>query len=224
MQDISFSYNTQEEELIMPEYGRSVQNLVQYCKTVVDPVYRQAVAEGIVEIMQIMTPYNKNFEEHRKKLWHHLFRIAKYEIEVVPPGGQIPTPDLDVVKPETVEYPAAVERNRHYGGYVNAMIKKAMELEDKAKQEAFAVIIASYMKLAHKNWNKDNFISDEQIREDLSHMSKGILNVPEDAVLDISSGFTRHQRQRPPNQYKGGKGSKHKNRNKGRNQSQKRYY
>lgn len=100
MQNIVFSYNTQEEELIMPEYGRSVQNLVYYCKTVVDPVYRQAVAESIVEIMQIMTPYNKNVEEHRKKLWHHLFRIAKYEIEVLPPGGQIPTPELILLNPK----------------------------------------------------------------------------------------------------------------------------
>lgn len=227
MQEISFVYNTQVDELIMPEYGRGVQNLIQYCKTIPDPEYRQAVAESIIEIMQIMTPYNKNVEEHRKKLWHHLFRIAAYQIEVTPPGGYIPTPEADLIKPEPIEYPSSLDRNRHYGAYVNAMIKKAIELEDPVKKEAFAVIIGSYMKLAFKNWNKEHYVSDELIKEDLLNMSKGVLQIPDEAVLDINTGFTRHQRLRPNNQNKskGGKGKHHnKNKNKNRNQNQKRYY
>ncbi len=217
-EDIQFTYNTQEEELIMPEYGRNVQNLVQYCKSIPDPQYRQAVAEGIVEIMQIMTPYNKNVEEHRKKMWHHLFRIAQYEIEVVPPGGYMPTPDSDKVKPEPIEYPSSLDRNRHYGAYVSAMVRKAMELEDPAKKEAFAVVIGSYMKLAFKNWNKEHYVSDELIKEDLLHMSKGTLVIPDEAVLDISTGFTRHQRMKPSGfqKNKGGKFNKNRNKNKPR--------
>ncbi|MBK9959948.1 MAG: DUF4290 domain-containing protein [Saprospiraceae bacterium] len=175
MQDVHFVYNTSLDELIMPEYGRMVQDLVLHCKAIEDPKYRQSFAETVIELMQIMTPYNRNFEEHRKKLWHHFFRIAQYKIDVIPPTGIIPTPENDIIIPEKIEYPHALERNRHYGNYVNAMIQKAITLEDPKKKMAFAVIIASYMKMAFKNWNKEHYVSDEIIKEDLFNMSKGVL-------------------------------------------------
>jgi hypothetical protein len=92
MRDVQFVYNTQLEELIIPEYGRNVQELVRHCKTIEDNEYRHAFAESILDLMQIMTPYNRNLEEHRKKLWHHFFRIAKYDINITPPPGVTPSP------------------------------------------------------------------------------------------------------------------------------------
>ena len=105
MQDVHFVYNTSLDELIMPEYGRMVQDLVLHCKAIEDPKYRQSFAETVIELMQIMTPYNRNFEEHRKKLLHHFFRIAQYKIDVIPPTGIIPTPENDIIIPEKIEYP-----------------------------------------------------------------------------------------------------------------------
>ncbi|MBK6702110.1 MAG: DUF4290 domain-containing protein [Saprospiraceae bacterium] len=203
MRDVQFVYNTQLEELIIPEYGRNVQELVRHCKTIEDNEYRHAFAESILDLMQIMTPYNRNLEEHRKKLWHHFFRIAKYDINITPPPGVTPSPDLDFVKPEKIPYPGRAERYRHYGNYVNAMILKAIELEDPAKREAFSVLIASYMKTAYKNWNKEHYVNDDIIKEDLHNMSKGKLVLPDDVTLDSNVSFTRHQRKpnfKPRNQ------------------------
>jgi len=211
MQDVHFVYNTSLDELIMPEYGRMVQDLVLHCKAIEDPKYRQSFAETVIELMQIMTPYNRNFEEHRKKLWHHFFRIAQYKIDVIPPTGIIPTPENDIIIPEKIEYPHALERNRHYGNYVNAMIQKAITLEDPKKKMAFAVIMASYMKMAFKNWNKEHYVSDEIIKEDLFNMSKGVLEIPEETVLEVATNYTRHQKIRPNNYKGGGKNQKHYN-------------
>lgn len=72
---VTFSYNTSESELSMPEYGRNVQALVMHCKGIQDPIYRQVFAEEIINLMQIMTPYNKNIDEHRRKLWHHFLEL-----------------------------------------------------------------------------------------------------------------------------------------------------
>ena len=66
------------------------------------------------------------------------------------------------------------------------MIQKAITLEDPKKKMAFAVIIASYMKMAFKNWNKEHYVSDEIIKEDLFNMSKGVLEIPEETVLEVA--------------------------------------
>lgn len=179
LENVSFTYNTSQAELIMPEYGRNVQDLVIHCKSIENPDLRQAFAEEVVNLMQIMTPYNRNIDEHRKKLWHHFFRIAKYDINVVTPYGFIPTPDEDKLRPERILYPKGTDKYRHYGNYVNILIKKALEMELGQKQDEFAHIIGSYMKMAYKNWNKEHYVSDELIKNDLAVMSNGKLVIDE---------------------------------------------
>ncbi len=210
---INFNYNTEGSELIMPEYGRNVQMLINVCKTIEDDWERQGFAESIIELMQIITPYNRNFEEHRKKLWHHFFRIAKYDIKVNPPVGMEFSKELDFVKPEKISYPLNAEKFRHYGSYVSEMISKAKSLDDPEKKKAFALIIASYMKTAIRNWNKEHFISDESIKEDLANMSKGELRISDDVTLEVNQGTPRHLRNR--NFQKGGhRGKFNNNKNK----------
>ena len=187
MENVSFTYNTSQVELIMPEYGRNVQDLVLFCKTIQEPVYRQAFADEVINLMQIMTPYNRNIDEHRKKLWHHFFRIAQYQIDVKTPYGFVPTPDEDKLRPEKIEYPKGTDKFRHYGNYVNVLIKKAMAMESGQKRDEFAHIIGSYMKMAYKNWNKEHFVSDEMIKFDLAQMSNGLL------VIDENIQFAAHE-------------------------------
>lgn len=194
--DITFNYNTQGTELTMPEYGRNVQQLVGYCKSIQDLEERQAFAEAIVELMQIITPYNRNYEEHRKKLWHHFFRIADYNINVSPPYEMDISKESDIIKPDKIQYPKSSDRYRHYGAYINNMIDKAKQLEDPAKKEAFALIIASYMKTAFRNWNKEHYISDESIKEDLANISQGELRLGDEVAIEVSQGTPRHLRQK----------------------------
>lgn len=189
----NFTYNSNSEQLVMPEYGRNVQELVGHCKTIIDDKYRQSFAETIVDLMQIMTPYNKNMEEHRKKLWHHFFRIAKYDINIEPPTGVVPSPEEDILKPRTIPYPKTNERYRHYGNFINELIGKAMVMEAGPKRDEFSVLIGSFMKMAYKNWNKDHYINDELIKNDLRKISNNILSLDENVVLD-SVVSAKHQK------------------------------
>lgn len=222
IENINFEYSTQIELLIMPEYGRNVQDLVRHCKTIEEPRYRQSFAEGIIDLMQIMTPYNKNLDEHRKKMWHHFFRIAKYDIEVIPPAGVIPTPDKDVLKPTKIEYPPNNEKFRHYGNYINGLIKKAVELEDSKKKLEFACLIGSFMKTAYVGWSKDQHITDEIIKSDLKTLSKGQLILPDEVVLVAATSSTQHRADKKPTQLAKNK-NKQNFKKKAKNKNKQRY-
>ncbi|MBK7339043.1 MAG: DUF4290 domain-containing protein [Saprospiraceae bacterium] len=194
MREVSFLYNTQNARLIMPEYGRTVQDLIWHCKRIEEDGYRQAFAESVIEIMQIMTPYNRNIEENRKRLWHHLFRIAEYDIKVTPPPGCEVTAESDTIHPEKVKYPRINNRNRHYGSYVSDLIKKAVEIEPGQKQDEFAMIIGSFMKLAVKTWNKEHYINDEAVKNELYSMSGGVLQLDPEVSLDSFSANPKFQK------------------------------
>ncbi|HRI00567.1 MAG TPA: DUF4290 domain-containing protein [Saprospiraceae bacterium] len=190
----SFIYNTQTEHLIMPEYGRVVQDLVRHCKTLENDQFRQSFAESVIDLMQIMTPYNRNMDENRKKLWHHFFRIAEYDIKVNPPAGVEISPEKDIIHPTKIPYPTITKRNRHYGGYINQLIEKALKMEPGQKRDEFAVIIGSFMKLAVKTWNKEHYVSDEMIKVELNHMTNGELSIAEEVSLDAYFSNAKFQK------------------------------
>lgn len=193
-------YNSQMEELIIPEYGRNVQRLIFHAKTIEDDVVRQKFTEQVIELMFQMQPQNRSAEDIREKLWKHLFRIASYDIKVVPPSGIIPTAESAKVKPEHVEYPEKEQKFRHYGGSVQKLIRKALEMEPGPKRDAFVSVIASYMKLAYRTWNKEHFVSDDVIKADLEIISGGKLVLPD--VIDNLLQPTPQQSRRGNNNNK----------------------
>lgn len=180
-------YNSQKDQLIISEYGRNVQNLIEYAKTIEEDEKRQVFVEGLVDLMHQMNPSHKNNAEYREKLWRHLFRIANYEINVTPPIGETPSPDSKHFIPSRLEYPENQKRFRHYGLNVKELLKKAQIMEDEEMKAEFLIVIASYMKLAYRTWNQDHYISDEIIKSDIVSMSDGKLSLPDDLTIDISA-------------------------------------
>lgn len=210
MKSHNMEYNSQKEDLIISEYGRNVQNLIEYAKTEKDVLERQRMAESIVELMHMMNPANKSNDDYKEKLWRHFFRIAKYEINVIPTIGEVPTPEDDIPRAMSLEYPSKVNTFRHYGQYVKQLIEKAIEMEDKEKQDEFCMVIASYMKLAYRTWNKEHFVSDEVIKEDLSRMSKGILTLTEDETIDVSAAINKEKRKQWTSKRPSGRNNNHR--------------
>ncbi len=183
----TFEYNSQRPVLVIPEYGRHIQKMIDYAKTIEDKETRQQTANAIVDLMGQMVPQAKHEEDHGDKLWKHFFRIADYNIDVVPPNGEMPAPS----KPPSLEslpYSQSKIEFRHYGKYVMSLINKAMQMEDGEKKDGFVLIIAAYMKLAYRNWNRDHAINDENIRTDVKMMSGGKLDLPEKVNLDFLGG------------------------------------
>lgn len=185
MIDWNMTYNSAKEKLIIPEYGRHVQLLVDYAKTLEDDELRQRLAERIIRLMMQMVPQNRNIEDYKGKLWRHLFRIAQSDLRVSPPEGvKIPEDVSGRLIPEDVPYPTSEAKFRHYGHNVQTLIKKAIDMEEGPKKDGFVASIAAYMKLAYKTWNREHYVSDDVIKADLKAMSKGVLVLPEEQSLE----------------------------------------
>lgn len=203
-------YNSQKNQLIIPEYGRNVQNMIAYAKTIEDPEKRQRVVEGIVKLMMQMNPQNKNLAEYRERLWKHLFHIAGYELDVTVPEGIVISKEQAAQRPDPLSYPAYETRYRHYGHQVQILIKKAVEMEDQEKKKEFVKVIAAYMKLAYKTWNADANINDNIIKADLKEISDKQLEMdPDEPINYLASSFTKPKRH-TSNNYKNHKGGKKK--------------
>ncbi len=180
-----FEYNSERPNLIIPEYGRHIQKMIEYTKTIEDPKKRQRSAEAIIDLMNQMVPQGRQEEDYVDKLWKHFFRIAEYQIDVTPPSGKKPE-QHDLAKDlSTLPYSQTDLKYRHYGKNVNTMIARAIEMEDGPIKDGFIHTIASYMKLAYKNWNKDHYVSDENIVTDIHIISAGRLSIPDGSNLDL---------------------------------------
>lgn len=200
----NMEYNSSKDHLIIPEYGRNVQLLVQHCTEIADDDERQAFASKLVDLIQQMHPQYKNVEEYRSKIWIHLFRISNYELNVETPSGEVPTREQYDAKPEPLEYPVSKARFRHYGNNVQILINKALEMEEGPVRDGFVQVIGSYMKLAYKTWNKDHYVSDDVVKSDLKSLSKGLLVLGEDVLLNKLNYQTKR---RPSSSSSGGRRS-----------------
>jgi hypothetical protein len=167
-------YNTNRTKLIMPEYGRNIQQMVDFVRTIEDPEIRQRNARSIIELMGVLNPHLKNVEDFRHKLWDHLFLIADFDIDVASP---YPTPTKEKLfrKPDPIPYPKVHRKNRHLGKNLSAVIEKALAETDEEKRRGFTYSIAYYMKLAYTNWHREP-VHDDMIKEELSEITKGELN------------------------------------------------
>lgn len=209
-------YNSQNEKLIISEYGRNVQNLINYCKTIEDEGERQSFAEAIVDLMHQMNPTQRNNQEYKEKLWHHLFRIANYDIEVKPTIGDVPDRDSDDAQVRKLEYPQSQRSFRQYGQLVKDLINKAIEMEDEEKRDEFVMVIASYMKLAYRTWNKQHYVNDEMIKGDIISLSEGKLKIPEERAIEVHTSHSGRKSRRSGGQSSQRPGSRHHRSNKRR--------
>lgn len=192
----NMTYNSQRELLRMPEYGRNIQLMVEFVRTIEDKEERQAYAEKVVQLMQMMNPSNKLLEDYIDKLWTHFFQIAEFDIDVVPPNGIVPTEETAMKKPDQIDYPHSQMKFRHYGHYIQKMLTKALAMEDEEKRDGYFRTIGSYMKLAYKTWNREHYVSDEIIKEDLVALSNGAVKLDVDVNLDLLAQPTRSNHKR----------------------------
>ena len=200
MKKHNYDYNTQREHLVIREYGRHLQGMVEYAASVEDKVKRNGLAQGIIELMGQMNPGLRNVDEFRHKLWDHMYIISGGKLDVDSP---YPKPNLEQIhkRPKHMGYPRQAIRLKHYGKNVERMIEKASTMEDEDKKRGFTECIGNYMKLVHRNWNKEN-ANDEIIKQDIVSLSNGALHLDEDSNLDSLTRATPPRRNRPDN-YRG---------------------
>ena len=208
-------YNSQKKTLVIPEYGRNIQNMILYAKTIEEKERRQDFVENLIELMHQMNPQEKNLLDYKPKLWSHIMKIAEYDLDVDIPEGIDVNPKKKIDR-EKLSYPDHNNRYRHYGNNVIKLIDKAIAMEDGEEKTEFVRIIATYMKTAYRTWNKEHYVSDEIIKSDLVSISKGKLSISEEAVIDNGVSYSGPKRKKS-----GGRNQGSRNRNGSRNRRRK---
>jgi hypothetical protein len=166
-------YNTIRNQLVMREYGRHIQKMIEHLVGIEDPDRRQANAQAVIELMGFLNPHLKNVEDFRHKLWDHLFLISDFKLEVKSPYP-IPTKETLKAKPKPLHYPKRYPKFSHLGKNLEVVINKALKEENPDKRLGFANAVAYYMKLAYNNWHKE-IVHDDAIQQELTGITDGQL-------------------------------------------------
>ncbi len=178
-------YNTLRNHLIMKEYGRHIQKMVEYVLTVEDRTRRQQQAQMVIELMGSLNPHLKNVDDFRHLLWDHLFFVSDFKLDVDCPYP-IPTKETYKIKPDPLPYPKRKPKYSHLGKNLELVINKALNEQNQEKRTGFATSIAYYMKLAYSTWHKE-LAHDDSIRAELNKITNGQLEFD-------STPFVKHYR------------------------------
>ena len=166
-------YNTTRSRLLMPEYGRNVQKMVEYLVTVDDREKRLKQAEIIIELMGTLNPHLKTIEDYKHKLWDHLFQMTDFNLDVDSPYP-CPTPEAVFAKPEVLPYPQDNFPHRHLGKNIQVLLNRAMTETNEETRHGLTQAIGYYMKLAYANWHKEP-VHDDMIKNELAEITGGLL-------------------------------------------------
>ena len=170
-------YNSERDHLVIPEYGRNIQKMIQFACAVNDRQERNKVAEAIVDVMGNLNPHFRDVNDFKGKLWTHLFKISRGKLEI-----DAPYPKPDSIEEEKVSkrlpYPSQKIRYKHYGKAVEFMISAAREMEEGDERTALVQTIANLMKKCYLNWNRDS-VNDQMIIDQLYELSEGELKPPD---------------------------------------------
>lgn len=187
-------YNTQQRKLPLPEYGRSVQNMVDYALTIEDRAERQRCANTIVNIMGGMFPHLRDVEDFNHKLWDHLAIMSDFRLDIDYPVEIVKKESLEV-KPERIPYSQNNIHYRHYGRFIQDLIQIAVDYPEGDERKQLISMIANHMKKDYLNWNKDG-VEDQKILDDLYELSGGKIRVlPEELRLVEPRTFIPRRRQ-----------------------------
>ena len=177
-------YNTNRTKLLMPEYGRNIQQMVEYCKSILSKEERNEVAKTIVEFMGQRNPHLRDEENYKHKLWDHLYILADYDLDVDAPYPFPTKEELDQ-KPNGMDYPSFDNEYKFYGKSILQLIDRAIELEEGEEKEALIHVIANNMKKSYNVYNKEH-VQDEVIFRHLKELSQDKLDLTGIETLDKS--------------------------------------
>ena len=172
---MSLQYNTQKEKLILPEYGRNIQQMVDYCVAIPDRDERTRCAYTIIQIMGNLFPQIRDSDDYKHKLWDHLAIMSDFKLDIDFPYEVVTKENLES-KPQKVEYKLEHIKYRHYGKLIEMMIDEACKYPDGEEKDALVSLIANHMKKLIFSINKDG-VEDEKILKDLYHYSKGKISL-----------------------------------------------
>ena len=175
-EEVSYlEYNSARPHLIIPEYGRHLQKLIDQATGIEDREERNKAAKYIISVMGSLNPHLRDVLDFQHKLWDQLFIMSDFKLDVDSPYP-IPSKDILTQKPDRLKYPQNFPKYRFYGNNIKYMIDVANSWEESDLKNALVLVIANHMKKSYLSWNKDT-VTDEIIFQHLFELSDGKIDL-----------------------------------------------
>ncbi len=174
-------YNTSRPKLVLPEYGRNIQKMVDHAVQLSTREERNRAAQAIIVVMGSINPHLRDVMDFKHKLWDHLAIMSDFSLDIDFPY-ELPARESFQIKPNPVPYPRNQIQFRHYGKIVEEMIGQAVKMEEGDLKEHLKFLIANYIKRSYLTWNRD-VVEDEQVLQDLQLLSGGRLTLDRSVKL-----------------------------------------
>ena len=171
----SLQYNTKRKPLIIPEYGRHIQLMIEQAKEKTDAEERNKLAKAIIGVMGNLNPHLRDVPDFQHKLWDQLFIMSGFDFDFDSPFEK-PQKEVLETKPEKLAYPQNHPKYRFYGNNIKRMIDVAVNWEEGELKDVLVFTIANHMKKCFLSWNKDT-VEDVVILAHLDELSNGKLKV-----------------------------------------------
>lgn len=211
----NLEYNTERSKLIIPEYGRHFQKMVDHAVSIEDDVERNQVAQAIISVMGNIQPHLRDVPDFHHKLWDQLFIMSDFKLDVESPFP-ITSKETLQKRPEPLGYPQNFPKYRFYGNNIKRMIDVAVKWEKGDKREGLEYAIANHMKKCYLNWNKDT-VDDQVIFKHLYELSDGAIDLDREGENLTESGqFLKNRVAKTPRVATGKKSQRNQNRGKKR--------
>ncbi len=191
-------YNTQQKKMSLPEYGRSIQNMVDHALTIKDRAERQRCANTIINIMGNMFPHLRDVPDFKHKLWDHLAIMSDFKLDIDYPYEVIRKDNLNT-RPEPIPYSNTKIHYRHYGRTLEVLINKACDFPESNEKNNLIALICNHMKKDFMTWNKDT-VDDRKIAEDLAEYSNGKLQMTDTIIRLMAERIDLNYRPKTNNQ------------------------
>lgn len=171
----NLEYNTVREDLIIPEYGRHIQKMINYASSRESKEERNKLANSIISVMGNLQPHLRDVSDFQHKLWDQLFIMSDFKLDADSPFEK-PSKEFLNAKPEPLSYPQNFPKYRFYGNNIKIMIDEAVKWDDGEMKEALVLTIANHMKKCFLNWNKDS-VKDQVIFDHLYELSDSKIDI-----------------------------------------------
>lgn len=183
-------YNTQLKKLLLPEYGRNIQNMVDHCVGIEDPEERKKCAYTVIDVMGGMFPHLRDVNNFKHILWDHLAIMSDFKLDIEYPYEVITKEELNT-PPGHLEYSRPTMQYRHYGKIMERMIKIAANMEEGEKRDYLVKLLLHQMKRSYSHWNKE--ADDQKIFHDLHVLSEGKIKIDDEeyVIPDVKANTGR---------------------------------
>lgn len=195
---MDYDYNSSRSRMILPEYGRNIQKMVEYLKTIQDRDERNRMAQAVINVMGNLNPHLRDVIDFKHKLWDHLAIIANFELDIDFPY-EIPKREVLFEPPRRVAYNQSNLKFRHYGKVLENFVKAAAKMPPGPEKDSYVHTIANHMKKSYLTWNKE-IVSDDVIFKDMYTLSNGQIQPRQELKLHETRDILNKAKQQQPQQ------------------------